>query len=155
MVSDTVVVAAIVAVSSTCAPLFLAYLTAQQRRKERREDFERQDKVAQRAAIVAKNLMDFNRSIVSAADDVGMNLDGQMRESLRSEIEAIERQLALAQEVLQLRIEAGNEPSDDSLRAIRFTKDRLEMLKAQLAAREQKEKETTQVDPDNDLGSNK
>jgi hypothetical protein len=145
MVSDTVVVAAIVAVSSTCAPLFLAYLTAQQRRKERKEDFERQDRVAARAAEVAKRLLERDEH-EHELSETPPGTNGYVSAAMRSEIDTLERAIALAEENLQLRVAAGHGPSPEAIRAIRYQKDRLALLEMRLADRERPQEEQEKID---------
>ncbi len=94
MLSENIILALIVAattgITTTIAPVAMAILTARQGRKDRQEDYARQDAVAARAALVAHTLQ---------------TQGGQIHELVNSNLTAIKEQLAVAkQEIADLKI---------------------------------------------------
>ncbi len=94
MLSENIVLALIVAattgITTTIAPVAMALVTARQARKDRQEDYARQDAVAAKAAQVAHALQEQG---------------GQIHELVNSNLTAIKEQLAVAkQEIADLKL---------------------------------------------------
>jgi hypothetical protein len=72
---EAIWIAVIVAMTSTVSPLLLAYLTNRQRRRDKLEDWARQDAVAAQARQVADDLLRVNRQVVGATEEANTKLD--------------------------------------------------------------------------------
>lgn len=152
-------VAAIVAIGTVFSPLLLSWLTGRQRRAEKKQDWKRQDEVAEQAAKAAALLLAQNKVVAAAAGIINEKLDtihtlvnSQMTAALQSESDAITRELAMMKEVIALKRASGQEPSQGALEAIVATEAKIAELRAVLADRNvsQAEIETKKTDQEED-----
>lgn len=135
-------VAAIVAIGTVLSPVLLAWLTGRQRQAEKREDWKRQDQVAEQAAKAAALLLAQNEVVAEAAGVINEKLDtihtlvnSQMTAALQSELDAVTRELAMMREVVALRQANGQEPSRESVGAMAATEAKITELQSVLADR--------------------
>jgi hypothetical protein len=157
---DVLWYAAIIAVSSTASPLLLAYFTNRNKRKERAEDFARQDAVAKQAAEAARLLAERQDAMASKAaeaarllvintaqvaerakvtiqklDVIHTLVNSNMTAALQSELDAVTREMAMMVEVGELKQAAGQPPSEEASGAIKATRAKITELTAALADR--------------------
>jgi hypothetical protein len=125
---STAVIIAVAIFTSITAPLVLAYLTAVQHRRDREADWARQDRLAARTAAT---LTETN----SKLDTIHVLVNSNMTAAMQSELDAIQRELAMMREVTALNLAAGREPTPESLGAIQATEAKIAELTAELTAR--------------------
>lgn len=132
----------IVAVGVIVGPLFLAWLTGRQRSAEKREDWARQDAVADKVDAVASQARKAAELLRTRQDEVAgklnqihdlvnSNLTTQMEEALA----ALTQQVVLMREVVDLNRAAGREPSRAAIEAIGIIEAKVGELHAKLADR--------------------
>ncbi len=124
--SDAAVIAAIgavVALASTLSPIIQSVISSRQRRKEKAEDYARQDAVAAQAAQAARLLLESNERVSRQAAEIAEAAQGKMEQihtlvnsKLTEEMErgliALEAQVVLLERVMQLNIAAGKETQE-------------------------------------------
>jgi len=139
---ESVLIAFIVAVASMLSSLLLATLTNRQRRREKLEDYARQDAVADKAAEAAKLLLAANERVAETAKITNGKLDvihtlvnSNMTAAMQSELDATVREHAMMVEVVALKRNAGQEPNVTSLAAIEATERKIAELQAALRDR--------------------
>jgi hypothetical protein len=131
-------------------PLLLSWLNGIQRRKEKIEDYAREDRVADRATAVAKQaaeaaqlLVEDNRRVAKAAagaadktfgklDEIHTLVNSNMTASMQAELDATAREVTLMREVIALHLAAGRDPSAEAEAAIVSTESRIAELRAAL-----------------------
>jgi hypothetical protein len=134
-------------------PLLLAWLNGRQRRAEKREDYARQDEVAERATEVAKQaqeaatlLVEDNQRVAKAAalatsktfgklDEIHTLVNSNMTAAMQAEFDATVRELAMMREVIGLHAAAGRAPSTEAESAVTATESRIAELRAALEDR--------------------
>lgn len=121
--SNLIVVAGVI-----FGPLFLAYLTGRQRRREKVEDWARQDAVA---AEVKRAAEEVNGKLAQIHELVNSTLTAQIEEART----ALVQQAVLMREVVALNRAAGREPSQAALDAIDAIDAKVAELAAKLADR--------------------
>lgn len=157
---DNAFVAVVLAVSSTVSPLLLSMLNSRNRRKEKVEDYARQDAVATQAKEAARLLVERQDAAASKAAEAAQLLatntakvaetaerandkldvihtlvNSNMTTALQSEYDAIVREAAMMQEVIELKIAAGSQPTIKTLASLTATKAKIIELGTALADR--------------------
>jgi hypothetical protein len=131
-VTNTLAIALVVAV---IGPVILSLLTGRQRRREKILDWAREDEVARKAAQVAQDLRDSQRSTDFQLERihtlVNSNMTAQMEDSLASK----KAELAALLEVADLKKAAGQKPSEVALTTIRLIRSDIARKEAELADR--------------------
>jgi type II secretory pathway pseudopilin PulG len=146
MDNSAVLVALIVAISSTIisivSPILVSFLQNRTRRQEKAEDYARQDAVAQKAAEAAKLLLAANERVAANAvqtmsklDDIHTLVNSNLTTAMRAELDATTRELAVMSELIDLKRASGHEPSVDAMAAIKATKAKVSELSAVLKDR--------------------
>ncbi len=140
MFSENIVLALIVAattgITTTIAPVTMALITARQARKDRQEDYARQDAVAARAATVARKLSDATSTSNIKLDAIHTLVNSNMTAALQAEHDAMVREAAMMQEVIDLKRAAGQEPNELAVAAQMATNQRIAELESVLATRQ-------------------
>lgn len=147
MPSDIVTLALIAAIPTFTTPLVMAVVNHQIARQQKQEDYARQDVVAAKAAEAAELLLASNEKVAKAAKVTDEKLDvihtlvnSNMTAAMKSELDAITRELAMMQEVVELKRTAGKEPSTAALSSIESTKDKIKELQVEVAKRLEQDK---------------
>lgn len=153
------------------APCILAWLngrlrqeelreSAKLRREEKLEDWRRQDEVARRAEIVAKQLLDKQKETVAHTEEAAALLvennkvvaktakitnskldvihtlvNSNMTAALQSEVDATRAQVILMKEVIGLRVDAGQRPDSDAVKTLAVLESKVAELDANLKDR--------------------
>jgi DNA anti-recombination protein RmuC len=158
--ADTLIIAGVVAASSTFGPVLVAMVQSRNRRKEKEQDYARQDAVAKQAAEAARllverqdaaagkaaeaaNLLAVNTAKVAATaqeakktlDTIHTLVNSNLTASMQAEFNATVREAAMMQEVIDLKRAAGVEPTIETLATLESTKSRISELNAALADR--------------------
>ena len=130
---ETVFIALIAAAAAVIAPAILAYITGRQRRNEKREDYARQDQVADRVSdaakqareaarlLVASNALAADTAAASAAvtngklDQIHTLVNSTLTAAIEAQLDATVEQLAMMRRAL-----AGDTtpPSRESMAAL-------------------------------------
>jgi ATP-dependent Lon protease len=159
-IPDVLWYALIISFFSTVSPLLLAYMTNRHTRADRAADWERQDKVARKAAEAADLLITSNARMAAKASEAAQLLvidnkkvaynaaltlnkldavhtlvNSGMTAAIQSELEAVERELILLREVSALRRASGGAIDPDTAAAIEVTKVKIAELTISLADR--------------------
>ena len=146
--SDIIIVALIVGVTGVITPALLAHLANRSRAQEKREDWARQDAVAdrvaeaaERAAGAARLLLAANERVAATAAETNTKLDAihtlvnsNMTAAMQAELTAVEAQRVVLQEVVALK-EANGVPADESRATIETLNNRVNELRAVLTDR--------------------
>jgi hypothetical protein len=130
---DIVIIIVVSIFTSLTAPLVLAYLTSVQHRRDREADWERQDAVAARAEAAARL---YQNETNGKLDVIHVLVNSNMTAAMRSELEAVTRELAVMREMIALRKEQGREPSAETLAAVAIVEARIFRLALQIDERE-------------------
>lgn len=136
---EAVYVALIVAVPAVISPALLAVITGRQRRREKLEDYARQDAVATR-------LLDANRRVAAMAAEASEATQGQLRQihtlvnanltkAQQQELDATVAMAVSMQEVIDLKRTLGVEPSLEALEALATARARVTELSRDVAHR--------------------
>ncbi len=144
--ADQIWLALIVAVpaivTGAIAPLATVLITNRSRRKDKEQDWARQDAVAAQAAEAAKLLLAANERVAETTATTNAKLDvihvlvnSSMTAAMQAELDATVRELAMMGEVIELKRANGHEPSIAALAAVKTTELRIGELKATLADR--------------------
>ncbi len=135
--------------SGTLAPIAIAVVQYRINRAERIENNTRQDTIANRASEVAiraeetaKLLLAANERVASDTRATNSKLDvihtlvnSNMTAALQAELDATVRELAMMNEVVELKKVAGHKPGPETLLAINSTAARISELKSTIADR--------------------
>lgn len=161
---NEIVIALLVLFGVVAGPLFLSELNSRQRRREKVEDYARQDKVASqaaeaarlleerqnvtaaRAAEVARKLLESNERVATesaAASAITNGKLAQIHELVNSNLTAqmqeghvsLVQQEILMREVIRLNREAGREPSTEAIAALAAVQVRINEIASQLQDR--------------------
>jgi hypothetical protein len=137
-VGDAVLISAIVAVSTAVQLV----LTSRAKRKEKDQDYAREDAVAARAAEAAKLLSINTAKVAETAQRTSDKLDvihvlvnSNMTAAMQAELDATVREAAMIQEVMDLKMAAGTQPAVEALAALESARNKITELKAVLAGR--------------------
>jgi FtsZ-interacting cell division protein ZipA len=148
--NDTLLIALVVAV---IGPVILSILTNRQRRKEKAEDWKREDAVAEKAATAAEALRKDNKALAEATKEVAAvaaeskastdfqlerihtlvnsNMTAQMEDSLASK----KAELAALLEVGDLKQASGQKPTEEALAVIATIRTDIARKEAELEDR--------------------
>ncbi len=116
-------IGALVAMATTASPIILSVITANQRRKEKLEDYSRQDAVAAQAAEAARLLLDANervarQSAASASEtqsqlkQIHTLVNSKLTEEMKRSLIALKAQIVLLRRVINLDLAAGTETTE-------------------------------------------
>jgi hypothetical protein len=139
-------IGAIVALATTASPIILSVITANQRRKEKVEDYARQDGVAAQAREAARLLLAANERVARQSATSASETQSQLKQihtlvnsNLTQEMEArlvaLDAQLVLTQEVIRLNAAAGVEPTEAAKTALANLQRTADGLRLSLAER--------------------
>jgi hypothetical protein len=141
-IPDVLWYALIISFFSTVSPLTLAYLTNKHTRRDRQEDWARQDAVALHAARAAELLVADNKKVAATAalaivklDVIHTLVNSSLTEAMQSEYEAVKRELILINEVINLGKAAGREPSPATLTEVSLAEIKVGTLSQALSDR--------------------
>lgn len=124
------------------APVVLMWLTSRERRREKLEDYARQDKVAAQAAEAAQLLLQQNGKVAAAAvttntklDEIHAAVNSNLTRAVQGELEAKEQALILMVEIMELKAATGTIATKDVLEMIKVAQERIAELKQALGRR--------------------
>lgn len=150
------VIAAVSALSGVVSPLVLVLLTGYIRRKEKAQDYERQDAVAKvlmerqdrAAAAVAKvaSTLEVNTKTAAETSEATQTqlkaihtlVNSNMTTEMKNNLDTTRRELVLLNHVVDLDRAAGREPSVETLAEIKSTEDKIVELQSAVADRLEK-----------------
>jgi hypothetical protein len=147
LVALTVAAGAMASLMGTVlAPIVLMWLTSRERRREKLEDYARQDKVAAQAAEAAELLLAANVKVAATAaatvantnqklDEIHVAVNSNLTKATQGELEAKEQSLILMVELMELKTAAGTLPTVDVLETIDRAKMRIAQLQHALGPR--------------------
>lgn len=130
--NETVQVALIIGFTGLVGPLFLSLLNARDRRNTRREDYKRQDEVAER---LLKNTAKSEAKL----DIIHALVDGALTAALHSELAETVRNLKLQHEVMKLKESLGETVRADDYDQLTVTQTKIDELWIQISDRETQE----------------
>lgn len=139
-------IGAIVALATTASPIILSVITANQRRKEKIEDYSRQDAVAAQAAEAARLLLDANERVARQTATASTETQGQLRQihtlvnsnltqEMQARLVALDAQIVLTQEVMRLNTAGGIAPTEAARTALENLEHTAEGLRRSLTER--------------------
>lgn len=153
----TLLVAISIAITSMlaaiCGPLLLATLSNKHRRRERLEDYERQDAVAAQAAEAARLLLEAQSESIARTDEVARvaretaaatdsKLDvihtlvnSQLTTALQNEMRELVHSRAMMLELIELKKANGLQPTHDTLDELGLAKARIAELQTVIEER--------------------
>jgi hypothetical protein len=133
---SVIIVAAIAVFTSLTAPLLLAWRTERMHRRDRLDDWARQDRLAAGAARAARAAAAATAAVTNEKLDVIHGLvNGNLTAAMQAELDALRVSAAMMHEVMALRQAAGQEPSADAAAALAATEAKIASLTAALAER--------------------
>lgn len=142
MVSDTVILALIVAIPAMLSPLLLAWLTNRNRASEKAEDYARQDAVASKAEEAAGLLKKNNEDVAKSAEETKAQLsvihtlvNSNMTTEMQKNLTSTQATLVVLQELTELRRSTNKPPKKETSDAIASVKAQITELEAALADR--------------------
>lgn len=115
---SSIVVAIVIAV---VAPILLAMITGRQRRLEKREDWRRQDEVAER-------LLQATNATNGKLNTIKTLVDGKLTAVMRNELQARRLSVAMMEKVIQMNEAQGISATKADLTFIENTKIEIEQL---------------------------
>lgn len=137
-IGDAVLISAIVSVSTTVQMI----LTSRGKRKEKEQDYAREDAVASRAAEAARLLAVNTEKVAETAQKTSDKLDvihglvnSNMTAAIQAELDATAREAAMIQEVIDLKRASGIEPAIEALAALDSARKKIAELTTGLAGR--------------------
>lgn len=125
-IASTVLVALIVG----AAPLGVVIVQGRQHRRDKREDWRRQDEVAAR-------LVDSSETTNTKLEVIHTLVNSDRTKSINGELAATVRDLASLSELIALRITMGQQPSPEALAEVEAAEERVVELEAELEDRRQ------------------
>lgn len=155
--NDNVLLALIVAVPAMLSPLLLSWLTNRNARKDREQDWARQDQVANRVAEVSRQLLARQESTAialeksmlattiareqtfSQLDAISTMVDGNVTVVLQAELESTQRELTALREIMEIKRTAGQTASADATMVIATAVKRIVELQKLLADRRERD----------------
>lgn len=141
-----VIVAVIVAISSTVGPLLVQRSTNVQRRKERAEDKADRDAVAHQAQEAADKLVQSNADVAAAAKETGAKtlaavgvihtlVNSNLTDAIEASLVASEANLTSLRELADLRLGLGQKPTTEALAMFRSVEGQVSELRLKLQDR--------------------
>lgn len=155
--TDAVWLALIVAFFGAASPLLLSWLTNRNVRKNREQDWKRQDEVANRAAEASRKMLSRQDAATAAQEEATRTAVVARQQSfalqsathtlvnsnygvvLKAELDSTKRELAALREIMALKAAAGQQPSVEALSVIETAERRIVELEAILADRHRKD----------------
>jgi len=138
--------------SATVSPIIMSLINNRNRRKEKQEDYARQDAVAEQAAKAAKLLVAANERVADTAKVTNGKLDvihtlvnSNMTAAMQAELDARLENLALLLEVVEMKRAAGHSPNEETLVLIETTKRKITELKSSLGDRLKQSSEAEKI----------
>lgn len=132
MQTETLLIALVVAV---IGPVILSYLNGLQRRKEKEQDYARQDEVAAKVVEAAKKVAKTAKTSDKKLDEIHILVNSNMTAAMQAELDARIGQLLLMKEVIELKKALGKTPLKDALVAVESTEEKITELRTKLADR--------------------
>jgi hypothetical protein len=133
--NQQVFIALVVAVSSMFGPVLVGWVAYYIRRKEKQEEYARQDEVARRVEIVKETTVAARAVMNNKLDEIHELVNSNMTAALLSERSALNGQLTLMYEIIALRRMSRQEPSAETLSTIEDIKTKLATLTDTLKSR--------------------
>jgi hypothetical protein len=133
--NQQVFIALVVAVSSMFGPVLVGWVAYYIRRKEKQEEYARQDEVARRVEIVKETTVAARAVMNNKLDEIHELVNSNMTSALLSERSALNGQLTLMYEIIALRRMSRQEPSAETLSTIEDIKTKLATLTDTLKSR--------------------
>ena len=152
--SEAISLALIIAVPALLAPLLMAWLTHRNARKDREHDWERQDKVAERAAEASRKILASQAATTAAQEEATQAAHLARKETysqltaihtlvnsnytiaLTSELNSTRRELIALKEIMALRAATGRPINSDAEMTIETAERRVRELTAELTERD-------------------
>ena len=129
MSGESFSVIAVAIIVSVVAPLVTGLVMSRTRRADKRQEWARQDQVAERAAV--------ERAILEAkVDGVKTLVDGAFTATMQSELNATTRELVSLRSLIELQRAVGREPDPSAATVVEMTEARIAELTETIAARE-------------------
>lgn len=129
MSGESFSVIAVAIIVSVVAPLVTGLVMSRTRRADKRQEWARQDQVAERAAV--------ERAILEAkVDGVKTLVDGAFTATMQSELNATTRELVSLRSLTELQRAVGRDPDPSAGTVIEMTEARIAELTEAIAARE-------------------
>jgi|GEM_PF-2731212 hypothetical protein len=137
---ETVVVAIV-------APVILALILGWQQRRAKREDWAREDAVAAKAAEAARLLLAANERVAETTQVTNDKLDvihtlvnSNVTKEMEARLEGSRREVAALREIVELRKQSGQDPTEEALAAILSTEEGVHELENDLADRRRQQR---------------
>lgn len=135
-------IALVVTVVTVGTPVLTIFITNRNAAAIKKEDWERQDKVAAQAAEAARLLLASNERVARTAEFTNGKLDvihtlvnSNFTAAMQAEYDATIALLTTMQEIVELKRKAGDEPSPETIAAIEATKAKIAKLRIALDER--------------------
>ena len=139
MIDSAILVALIVAIptvlASTFTPLAIAWMANHARRRERLEDYARQDLVAERVAETADTLTESTLQTNAKLDTIHVLVNSNMTAAMKAELDATIREKTVIIELMSLKETMGHETTTATLAALKAAEDKITELTAVLRDR--------------------
>ena len=139
MIDTAILIALIVAIptvlASTFTPLATALIANRARRREKIEDYARQDLVAERAAETSKRAADSTKITNAKLDSIHTLVNSNMTAAMKAELDATIREKVLIIEVIGLKKLIDQEIEVDTVLALKTAEARIIELTAILKDR--------------------
>jgi hypothetical protein len=126
----------VITAAAITVPLILSARLERIRHSDFLADARRQDHVSERLKITNDQAASTAQTVNEKLDVIHVLVNSNMSAAMKSELDAVVRQLALMREVVELRRSAGQEPGDAALVAIRDTEAKVSELRAAISDRE-------------------
>lgn len=126
----------VAAIGAVLATVLLPLLQDRARRREKREDWARQDQVAAAAAESSRKLLAATAESSDKLDVIHTLTNSAYLAALQAELAALEGQVALTREVIALKREAGKRLSKTSAGVLKTLEVRIAALREQVKERQ-------------------
>lgn len=133
--SDTLVIALVVAFTSALSPIVLAVFTASQRRAEKIEDYRRQDEVAARLLTATTRMTEETVKTNEQLVVIHTLVNSNMTAAMQTGYDSVVRELVLMKEVIKLHEKDGREVSQEAHDEVVRTEGKIIELRAALDER--------------------
>lgn len=158
---ENVYLALIVAVPAMLSPLLLSWLTNRNSRRDREQEWERQDRVAERAAEASRKLLARQDTAIAVQEEAlrAATTDRALTQSqlkalhtlgnsgltaaLKAELNSTRRELTALREIMTLKVAAGRPSNGNTKVVIEMAERRIEELETNLADRKSKDELAT------------
>ena len=131
----SVQIALIVATFGFAGPVALSAATHLLQRREKLQDYARQDEVAARVNEVAETAASGLKTTISKIDSIHTLVNSQMTALMESELAVTQRLLPVVRELMGLKAAAGHHPSPEALGEISAIESKIAELKAKISDR--------------------